>query len=200
MPLENNIKVHSSAEIKGKINVNVTEIDPYNWESISAHDSEDATIWVKDEYLPERAITSGTADISEFAGVDLNGLDTSVPGTYPVYTTFKGLEASYEVVVKPMEMSISVSGMTQDYLYGDEITFDGSCFASYSKTELDKEVEPTDISIGEQIEGQRTDVTVTYYDDFYDIGDHAIYSVNIHYPVDENSAVINFREIEDFDE
>lgn len=203
MPLENNIKVHSSAEIKGKINVNITEIDPYNWESISAHDSEDATIWVKDEYLPERAITSGTVDVSAYAGVDLTGLDTSVPGTYPVYTTFKGLEASYEVVVKPMEMSISVSGMTQDYIYDDEginLEFDGICHASYGKESLDKDVEPTEVIFDDPGEGVQNTATVEYTDSYYGISDSVNYYVNIHYAIDENSAVMNFREIEGFDE
>lgn len=203
MPLENNIKVESSAEIKGKIRVNVTEIDPYAWESTEAHDIGDSTIWVKDEYLPERAITSGTADVSEFAGVDLTGLDTSVPGTYPVYTTFKGLEASYEVTVKPMEMSIAVSGMTQDYIYNNEgmdLEFDGICHASYSKESLDKDVEPTEVVFDDPAEGVQDTATVEYTDSYYGISDDVNYYVNIHYAIDENSAIMDFKNIEGFDE
>lgn len=201
MPLENNIKVQSSAEIKEKIKVNISELDPYEWASTVASDRGDATIWVKEDYNASRAETIGSADVSKFARVDLSELNNQVAGTYPVYTYFKGLEASYEVTVKPMEMSIAVSNMTTDYIYGEAITFDGDCYATYSKESLSGYVEPSSVTPGEEVAGQRTDVTVTYYDNYYDIGDHAIYSVNIHYPVDDNSVVIDFKkDIPDFSE
>jgi len=200
MPLENNIKVESSAEIKGKIKVNTTEIDPYEWMSTVATDRGDGTIWIKDNYDPARAETIGSADVSEFAEVDLSDVDIEVAGSYPVYTYFKGLEASYNITVKPMEIEVTCKDMTKDYIYGDEIEFDGDCYASYSKESLSKYVEPSSVDIGEQTEGQTTGVTVTYYDSYYDIGDSYTYNVNIHYEPDENSAIMNFREIEDFDE
>ena len=201
MPLENNITVQSSAEIKGKIKVNISELDPYEWASTVASDRGDATIWVKEDYNASRAEIIGSADVSKFARVDLSELDNQVAGIYPVYTYFKGLEASYEVTVKPMEMSIAVSNMTTDYIYGESITFDGDCYATYSKESLSGYVEPSSVTPGEEVAGQRTDITVTYYDSYYDIGDHATYSVNIHYPVDDDSVVIDFKnDIPDFDE
>ena len=200
MPLENNIKVQSSADIKGKIRVNVTELDPYEWISSVATDRGDGTIWIKDNYDTARAETIGSADVSEFAEVDLSELDNNTPGTYPVYTSFKGLEAEYQIEVKPMEMYIICSGMTKDFIEGNEPSFDGDCYANYSKESLSGYVEPTYSQFAPAVSNQWCEGIITYVDEYYNIQDDYYYQVRIHPEPDEDSAVMDFKNIEDFDE
>lgn len=200
MPLENNIKVESHVSIKDKIKVNIVQVDPYRWISLTSRDEGDGTIWVKDPYDPDRALSIGSANVTEFTNVDLSELDINTPGTYPVYTTFKDLNAEYQIEVKAMEMAIACSGMTTDYVAGEAPEFDGDCYATYSKESLDKYVNPN-VSFATQVAGQRCLATASYTDNFYDISATDEYTVNIHYPIDENSVVIDFKtDIPDFDE
>ena len=99
-----------------------------------------------------------------------------------------------------MEMAIACSGMTTDYVAGEAPEFDGDCYATYSKESLDKYVNPN-VSFATQVAGQRCLATASYTDNFYDISATDEYTVNIHYPIDENSVVIDFKtDIPDFDE
>ena len=200
MPLENNIKVESHVSIKDKIKVNIVQVDPYEWDTLNAHDDGDGTIWQKAPYDTDRAVSLGTADVSEFAEVDTSELDIDVAGTYPVYTRFKGLEATYNIEVKQVEITkIEVKGMTLDFFESDELVFDGECWVTYNNKRNPIKVDPTSVDFSE-VQNGLCHVSVTYRDDFYGISATANYNIAVHLDPDDDTAVQNFKEVEGFDE
>ena len=197
MSLDNRIKVQSNVTIRKRIGVNLFPPE-YVWHSISAGD--DTVYYRLDEITSDYAWTTGVADVHDEAEFDLSEVDNTQAGTYPINVSFKGLETSYQITIQEVTMNIEVSNYTDDYFYGDDIYFDGDCWAHYNKPGIDSLVEPTEIHYPEEYQLGWNTISIYYYDDYYNIGANTSYKIKVQPTPDEDTIIADFTQIEDFDE